>query len=218
MELERHGAHNIEWVSPTAHLPGLVEALRLARREGLTLPLVYNSNGYERMCTLRLLEGIVDIYLPDAKYSAEELAASFSDTPDYVPISRRALQEMWRQVGPLQLDQDQIAFRGMLIRHLILPAHVEDTRAVLAWIGRTFGPRAWISLMAQYTPAHLVHRRPGLADLRRPLTRRELERATAALHAAGLDLGWVQELSSCNDFLPDFHRPDPFAKEAATDL
>jgi putative pyruvate formate lyase activating enzyme len=210
LELQRLGCANIEWVSPTQHLPGLVEALRLARRDGLALPCVYNGNGYDRVSVLRLLDGIVDVYLPDAKYARPATAADCSQTPDYVEVNRRALQEMWRQVGPLQLDEQGRARRGLLVRHLVLPEHLEETEEVLRWIGAELGPRVWVSLMAQYYPAHQLVGAEG--PLGRALTDREYARAVDALAVAGLDNGWVQDLSSGPRLLPDFDRVDPFAE------
>jgi putative pyruvate formate lyase activating enzyme len=210
LELQRQGCANIEWVSPTQHLPTLVEALRLARRAGLELPCVYNGNGYDRVTVLRLLEGIVDVYLPDAKYSRPATAADCSQTPDYVEVNHRALQEMWRQVGPLQLDAQGRAARGLLVRHLVLPGRIEESEEVLRWIGAELGPQSWVSLMAQYYPAHLLVGDAG--PLGRALTRREYARAVDALAAAGLENGWVQDLSSGPRLLPDFDRADPFAE------
>jgi len=210
LALEREGCHNLEWVSPTQHLPELVEALRLARAAGLRLPLVYNSNGYERVEVLALLEDVVDVWLPDAKYASDELARQLSGTPGYVEVNRRALLEMWRQAGPLELDEQGLARRGTIVRHLVLPGHLADTRAVLAWLGRALGPEVSVSLMAQYHPAHESAELPPA--LRRTLTRREYALAVAALEEAGLVNGWVQERSSCGHFLPDFDRAEPFAQ------
>lgn len=210
LELQRRGCHNIEWVSPTQHLPGLVEALAIARRRGLGLPLVWNCNGYQRVTVLRLLEGIVDVYLPDAKYASDQAALRFSGTDRYVDQSRRALLEMWRQVGPLQLDERGLARRGLLIRHLVLPGQLESTRQVLSWIATTLGDETHVSLLAQFYPAH----RAAAAGLHRRLTRREYHRAMAALAQAGLENGWIQQLATDNAYRPDFFQEDPFAAAA----
>ena len=211
LELQRRGCHNVEWVSPTSQLPGLVEALALARDGGLDLPLVYNTNGFERVRVLRLLEGVVDIYLPDAKYARDDLARSLSLSPGYVAANRRALAEMWRQVGPLQLEADTgLARRGMVVRHLVLPGQLENTREVLSWIRASLGPDAWISLMSQYYPAHLDRPGAGLKGPPRRLTPREYRLAVAALDQAGLDNGWVQELEAWRRFRPNFFAQEPF--------
>ena len=220
LELERAGSHNIEWVSPTQHLPGLVEALSLARRRGLSLPVVWNGNGYQRVSVLRLLEGIVDVYLPDAKYGERAAAAELSETPDYVEVSRRALLEMQRQVGPLEVDPATgLARRGMIVRHLVLPGRLANTREVLTWIARELGRDTWVSLMAQYYPAHRAAA-AGADGLGRRLGAREQRRALSALEAAGLENGWVQERVTAGTFRPDFTRgdrafePRPAAREA----
>jgi len=209
LTLEREGCHNLEWVSPTQHLPVLLSALARARDAGLDLPLVYNSNGYDRVEVLRLLEGVVDVYLPDAKYSSDDLAQALSGVSDYVAVNRAALAEMWRQVGPLSLDDRGMARRGLIVRHLVLPGEVANTREVMAWLAREISPQVCVSLMAQYHPAHELAGSPG--PLGRPLRRREYDRAIEALIAAELDQGWVQERSSCQRFLPDFEKAEPFA-------
>ena len=212
--LERAGCCNIEWVSPTAHLPGLVEALGVARQEGCRLPVVYNSSGYERVEVLRLLEGIVDVYLPDAKYGRQDPVRALSNAVDYVDVNQRALLEMWRQKGPLCVDAGGLARQGLIIRHLVLPGHLENTRAVLGWIAGALGPEVHLSLMAQYYPAHLAHGKDLGPDLNRRLTRREHCLAMDALMDAGLENGWIQERASQQLFRPDFTQEDPFGGAA----
>jgi putative pyruvate formate lyase activating enzyme len=208
LALQRAGCHNIEWVSPTPHLPALVQALALARRQGLTLPVVYNSGGYERVRTLRLLRGVVDVYLPDAKYADGELARELSGAADYVEVNRRALREMWRQAGPLRCDDRGLARRGLVVRHLVLPGQLRNTRRVLGWLGAELGPRLCVSLMAQYYPAHRAAGDGGA--LGRGLTRREHRLAQEALLQAGLQRGWVQERRSRRLLRPDFSRAEVF--------
>ena len=209
LALERRGCCNLDWVSPTQHLPALVGALARARAAGLRLPLCYNSNGYDRVEVLRLLDGIVDVYLPDAKYATDALGRELSGGADYVAVNRAALLEMWRQVGPLQVDEGGLARRGLIVRHLVLPGEPENTALVLGWLARELSPRVCVSLMAQYHPAHELVGAAG--PLGRPLSRHEYDRAVEALLEAGLEEGWVQEPSSCRRFLPDFDEPDPFA-------
>ena len=214
LELQRRGCHNIEWVSPTSHLPDLVEALALAREGGLHLPLVYNTNGLDRVRVLRLLEDVVDVYLPDAKYADDDLARRLSDTSEYAQVNRRAMREMWRQVGPLQCDADTgLARRGLVVRHLVLPGLLQNTREVLQWIGAELGPGAWVSLMAQYYPAHLTREVPGLEGPSRRLTGREHRLAAEALDRAGLSNGWVQELEAWRSYQPDFLTETPFGED-----
>jgi len=214
LELQERGCPNIEWVTPSAHLPGLVAALALARRRGLTLPLVYNSNGHERVEVLRLLEGVVDIYLPDAKYGDDALAARLSGTPGHVQVNRRALLEMWRQAGELRLDHRGSAVGGMLVRHMVLPGMLDNTRQVLSWLAEALGPSVWVSVMSQYAPIWVARRRRPPPELRRRITRREHQRVLQLLAELGLERGGVQDRASWIDFLPDFNRRQPFSSEA----
>ena len=190
LALQRRGAHNINWVTPTPHLARAVEALVLARGGGLAIPLVYNCSGYESLQVLRLLDGVVDIYLPDAKYAAHEPAARFSHAPDYPEINRAALREMHRQVGTLQLDAQGIATRGLLVRHLILPNGLAGTRAVLHMLREECGPDVAISMMRQYFPAH---RAPQHAELDRGITWDEYEAALQAFDECGFSTAFIQE-------------------------
>jgi putative pyruvate formate lyase activating enzyme len=190
LTLQRKGAHNINLVTATHQMAAVVEAMRLAIPCGFRLPLVYNTSGYERVEVLLLLEGIVDIYLPDIKYADPEVAQRCSSRVDYVECNRLALLEMWRQVGPLKLDAEGIAYRGMLIRHLVLPEELSGTQDNLAFLVEQIGPEIWISLMHQYFPAHeAVHTPP----LNRKVTRQEYERAFRMVTDFGLENGFVQK-------------------------
>ncbi len=192
LKLQGRGAHNINLVTPTHQVPGFVRALLLAVPRGLSLPVVYNTSGYEEVETLRLLEGIVDIYLPDIKYSRADAARFCSGRASYVEVNRRAISEMWRQVGPLALDSRGIAWRGMLVRHMVLPEGLSGTRECMAFLARTIGPEAWVSLMSQYFPAHKALQPP---PLHRKATREEYEDAFRSLVELGLSKGFVQEHS-----------------------
>ncbi len=187
IELQRKGAHNINLVTPTHFMPHILAALPHAVRSGLRLPLVYNTSGYERVEVLRLLEGIVDIWLPDAKYADDAIARQLSGFKDYVKNNRAALREIYRQVGDdLLLDEEGIARRGMIVRHMVLPG---GTAEVLQWIARELAPRIHISLMDQYFPAHQAVGDPLLG---RKITWEEYEAALEAFDAAGLERGWRQ--------------------------
>ena len=152
--LQGKGVHNVNFVTPTPHVPHLIGSVSWARSRGLTLPVVYNTNGYDSVESLALLEGTVDIYLPDMKYRTESLAERASATTGYRFRNDRAVEEMLRQVGPLALEGDGIAVRGVLIRHLVLPGRVGETRKVLRHLRNTFGPDIPVSLMGQYFPAY----------------------------------------------------------------
>jgi putative pyruvate formate lyase activating enzyme len=190
MKLQKLGAHNINLVTPGHYLPQILAALWLAIPRGLRLPLVWNSNGYETVDALALLEGIVDIYLPDMKYADEEPAVRFSSAPGYRNINRAAIREMFRQVGQLNLDDQGIARRGLIIRHLVLPDRAAGSRETLKWIAETLGTETHLALMTQYFPAFEAKKTPGL---QRKISDGEYAEAVEALHEFGLENGWVQE-------------------------
>mgnify|MGYP003302542475 CR=1 FL=1 len=194
-ELIRQGAENIDLVTPTHFLPTILPALS----PKLPVPVVYNCGGYERVETLRALEGKVDIYLPDLKYSQARLAKALSGAPDYFPRAKSAIREMVRQTGPVRWDGDRVV-RGTIIRHLILPGHVDNSLRVLDWIGQTFAPgEVLVSLMRQYTP---------MGDLPAPLNRRvtdeEYDAVLSWMYLNGLE-GFTQEAEAADTtYIPDF--------------
>ena len=198
LELQGRGCHNVNLVTPTHFVPQILSALLIAIRSGFRLPLVYNTSGYETAQTLRLLEGVIDIYLPDAKYADDGIAHDLSGFDGFVATNRAALLEIFRQVGDeLVLDGEGIAVRGMVIRHLVLPHGLAGTREVLSWIARNLSPRVHVSLMDQYFPAHKAVGHPSLG---RKITTDEYDAALDAFDDAGLENGWCQE-----------HEPDAVA-------
>jgi putative pyruvate formate lyase activating enzyme len=162
LSLQRKGCHNLDLVTPTHFVPQILKALVLAVDKGLRIPLVYNCAGYEHIHTLRLLDGVVDIYLPDAKYSSNQEAMRTSKMHHYVEFNRAALKEMYRQVGGLQLDEEGIAVRGLIVRHLVMPERHAGTREVLAWIAEEVGTDIGLSVMDQYFPAYKALNDPSL--------------------------------------------------------
>ncbi|MRR09176.1 radical SAM protein [bacterium] len=189
--LQRRGCHNINLVTPSHVVPQVLGAVDRAAAGGLGIPLVYNTSGYDSIDALRLLDGVVDIYLPDIRYRDRAAAARYSDAPDYPEVNAAALQEMWRQAGPLEVDDDGIARRGMIVRHLVLPGGLSQTRAALEFLAREISPDVHLSLMAQYFPAH---RAIGIPELARHLTADEYRQALDWLDEFGLEHGWHQEL------------------------
>ncbi len=189
--LEKKGAHNVNFVTPTPNVPHLIGALAHARDNGFTLPVVYNTNGYDSPEGLAFLDGVVDIYLPDIKYRSAGLAEAASGTADYAGHNEVAVREMIRQVGMLETGDDGVARCGVLIRHLVLPGQVEETEAVLSFIREAFGPEMPLSLMGQYFPAWKAHDKPGFD---RKLTEEEYERAVNAAERLGLNNVFIQEL------------------------
>jgi putative pyruvate formate lyase activating enzyme len=185
LELQAQGCHNINLVTPEHVAPQIVQALPFAIAEGLRLPLVYNTSAYDSMESLALLDGLVDIYMPDFKYWDAEMARKYSRAPDYPEVARRAIKEMYRQVGNLVIDDNGLARRGLLIRHLVMPEEVAGTRAVMQWIADELSPETYVNLMAQYHPAGKVSRSDH-AEINRRVTPAEYERALDAAWRAGL--------------------------------
>jgi len=184
--LEDTGCHNINFVTPTHVVPQILEALVEAREIGLSAPLVYNSGGYDSVDTLRLLDGIIDIYMPDAKYGTDSAAKKYSDAPDYTRVMKAAILEMHRQVGPLEVDDDGVAIRGLLVRHLVLPGGLAGTREVVRFLAEEVSPETYLNVMAQYHPCYKARSFP---ELSRPITLREYAEAVGLARAAGLDRG-----------------------------
>lgn len=204
LELQKAGAHNINLVTPTPHLVAILEALAIAREQGLAIPIVYNTSGYERAATIRALDGLIEIYMPDYKYGNEDAAIRLSDAKGYVRHASAALEEMFRQVGNLQLDDDGVATGGILVRHLVLPEGLAGTRKVLAELVRICGKGVAVSLMSQYFPAYKAMQTKGIA---RPVSNAEYAEARQALDDSGIRLAFVQSLHSANDELvPRFRR------------
>ena len=187
LRLQAAGCHNINFVSPTHVIPQIIAAVYLAAQEGLRIPLVYNTGGYDAVEGLRLLDGIIDIYMPDMKYADATLAQKYSKIRDYPRHNRAAVREMHRQVGDLQLDEQGIATRGLLVRHLVLPEGIAGTAEIVRFLSEEISPNTYINVMGQYRPAWRVAERQ-IAPLNRPVTRQEVEEARAIARQAGLRL------------------------------
>jgi putative pyruvate formate lyase activating enzyme len=183
LSLQRRGCHNINLVSPSHVVAPILEAVLLAARDGLDLPLVYNTGGYDSLEALRLLDGVIDVYMPDMKYAATRVARRASRVLNYPEANRRAVREMHRQVGDLQIDGDGLAVRGLLVRHLILPGGLAGTPAIVRFLAEEISPNTYLNLMDQYRPAFRAREYPPLN--RRP-TIMELDQAVEAARAAGL--------------------------------
>ena len=213
LELQERGCHNIGFVSPTHFAPQMAKAVLLAAGAGLRLPIVYNTNAYDSVEVLRLLEGVVDVYLPDLKYADSAAGGLYSKVPDYAERSREALLEMFRQKGArLEIGEDGLLESGLLVRVLVLPNGVAGVSESLAWIAETLSPRVAISLMAQYYPIHRAASNEKYAALGRSITAEEWEQALNALESHGLHNGFQQELETAAKYYrPDFRdRETPF--------
>jgi len=190
LKLQDKGAHNINFVTPTHLVPQIMDALRIAYERGLEIPLVYNTGGYDSVEMLRLLEGVVDIYMPDMKYSDPEMGRKYSGIPDYPQVNREAIKEMHRQVGDLVIDDEGIARKGLLVRHLVLPEGIAGTEDVLRFLAEEVSRDTYISLMRQYFPAYKAVNMPPLD---RRITEEEYREAVELLDKYGLTRGWIQE-------------------------
>lgn len=189
IELQRRGAHNINFVTPTHYVPQLMESMLIAYRNGMALPIVYNSSGYDRVETLRLLDGIVEIYMPDMRYSREESSRCYSQAKDYPEINRKAIAEMHRQVGDLIVDENGIAETGLLVRHLVLPGGISGSKEIFDFLAGKVSKDTYVSLMSQYFPAN---RAPSIKEISRRLKNSEFKEAVDAFHEAGLHNGYIQ--------------------------
>jgi putative pyruvate formate lyase activating enzyme len=192
LDLETRGAHNINLVTPTHFLPRIVEAVLSARQQGLVLPILYNSSGYESTETVRMLEGIIQIFLVDMRYSTVRSALKYSNAPDYPRHNRLAVKQMLDQVGPLKCSRG-VAVRGVIIRHLLIPSLMQETRETIEFISRTLDPDVPVSLMSQYFPANRAHDFP---EINRKITKREYSEAVNLLERHGLGEGWIQDPAS----------------------
>ena len=184
LALQERGCHNINLVSPTHVVPQILEALQVAIDLGLRLPLVYNTGGYDSVETLKLLDGIVDIYMPDMKYSDEKVAEELSGVENYPSVNRTAVKEMHRQVGDLQIGEDGVAIRGVLIRHLVLPHGLAGTKEIMHFIAEEISQDSYVNIMAQYHPCHRAIQIPQLA---RPLLQAEFLEAIEVAREARLN-------------------------------
>lgn len=191
LDLQSKGAHNINFVTPTHYAAHMAQAVVTARNAGLIIPILYNSSGYDSVETLKLLEGIVNIYMPDAKYCDDVNALKYSGTYRYTETNKAALKEMFKQVGNLKYDSDGIATSGLIIRHLVLPGNAAGSKNVLKFIAEEISSEVALSLMSQYHPAHKAGEYP---ELSKRLTKKEYAKVLSYAEKLGFENGWRQEL------------------------
>ena len=200
-ELAQKGVHNVNLVTPAHVLPAAAEAIEQAQNRGFSLPVVYNTNAYETVETLRRMDGLVDVYLPDLKYWDDEAAQRYSSAPDYFAVATQAILEMARQVGPAVFDKQGLIQRGLMIRHLVLPGLRRDSFKILDWIAENV-PDAYVSLMAQYFPTHRAHEYP---ELNRRLTTFEYQSVVDYFVHLGLKNGFIQDVASASSaYVPNW--------------
>lgn len=212
--LQDKGANNINFVTPTHFAPQIAEAVRLAKSKGLSIPIVYNTSGYERVETLRLLDGLVDIYLPDLKYFSGELSARYSNAPDYFEYASLAIKEMVRQVGKPVFDlgnpDEKLMKSGVIVRHMVMPGHVRDSKEVIKYLYDTYKNDIYMSIMNQYTPLDGLDDYP---EISRRVTNREYERVIDYAIDLGVVNAFIQEGdTAAESFIPDFDE-DLYLKE-----
>ncbi len=202
LELAQQGAANINLVTPTHYTREILRAVIRAREQGLTLPMVYNCSGYEKVSTLKMLEGIVDIYLTDFKYMDTEAAKAYSHAPDYPEVAKAALAEMVRQTGAAVFDEEGMMKRGVIVRHLLLPNHLKNAKGVVKYVYETYGDRVYLSLMNQYTPLPGMEAYP---ELNRKVTKREYDRLLDYALSLGVENAFIQEGETAKEsFIPAF--------------
>ncbi|AZT90922.1 radical SAM protein [Caldicellulosiruptor changbaiensis] len=201
LNLQAKGAHNINLVTPTIYVPYIIEALEIAKRKGLSIPIVYNTSAYEKPETIELLRGYVDIFLPDLKYFDDEIAKKYSNAPFYFEYATKSILKMYEIVGDVKIENG-IMKKGVIIRHLVLPMHTNDSIKVLSWIKDNLKGKVLLSLMSQYYP---MYRASEYKEISRRLTKREYQKVVNFVLENDLDYGYIQDLDSATDeYTPDF--------------
>lgn len=203
LELQDKKANNINLVTPSHYVPHIIEALDISRRKGLTIPIVYNCSGYEKVETLKLLEGYVDVYLPDLKYMSNEPAKKYSKCGNYFDVASKAIEEMIRQVKEPKFDERGIMQKGVIVRHLTLPGYLEDAKRIIKYLYETYGDKIYISIMNQYTPMaeNLVY-----PELNRKITEKEYDELVDYAIEIGVENGFIQEGETASEsFIPEFN-------------
>ena len=202
LEQQERGVHNINLVTAVQFVPMIIKSIEMSRRNGLTIPIIYNSSGYEKVETIKMLEGYIDIYLPDIKYYSKELSKKYSNAPDYFKYASQAVLEMNSQAGKNEFDKNGILKKGIIIRHMILPGCKEDSFKVLDWIKDYLGPDIYVSLLNQYTPSYHANQ---YKEINRRLMSLEYTRVIDHFFEIGLRNGYMQQRASAsNEYIPLF--------------
>jgi putative pyruvate formate lyase activating enzyme len=203
IELQEKKANNINLVTPSHYVPQIIDAISIARNKGLRIPIVYNCSGYEKVETLKLLQGYVNIYLPDFKYMDPEPAARYSNCKDYFIYASKALTEMVRQTGSPEFDERGMMKKGVIVRHLALPGYLEDSKKIIKYLFETFGNNIFISIMNQYTPMTAIRDYP---ELNRKITEKEYDELVDYAIELGVENGFIQEGETASEsFIPEFN-------------
>ena len=194
LEQQKKKLENINLVTPTSYVPQIIEAIKIARKEGFNLPIVYNTNGYEKVETIKKLDGYVDIYLPDLKYAEDDLARKYSKIDNYFEIATKAILEMQKQVGKVKLNEEGVMQKGIIVRHLVLPSHIENSKKVLKWIKENIYKENYVSIMAQYFPCYKAKEEKEYKDINRKLTKEEWKKIENYVEKLDFENGFIQEL------------------------
>lgn len=201
---QNKNVHNINLVTPTMYIYQIIEAIKIAKDKGLEIPIVYNSNGYENVEALQYLKGYIDIYLPDLKYSDDEIAYKYSNIKNYFETAVNAIKEMYNQVGVPRIDENGVMKKGLMIRHLVLPNQLQNSKDVLKWINDNMDKKVFVSVMAQYFPTYKAKHFP---EISRKLTKEEYNEIEQYLYSLDLENGYIQELGEHEEeYVPDFSR------------
>ncbi len=196
LKQQENGAENINLVTPTIYTNQIIEAIKLAKNNGLKIPIIYNSNGYENVETLKRLEGLIDVYLPDLKYYENDIALKYSKINNYFNIATQAILEMYRQVGAPQLDKNGMIKKGLIIRHLVLPNNLENSKQILKWLKDNIDKDVYISVMTQYFPTYKAKEYP---EINRKITRKEYEEIENYIYELNIENGYMQDYSEENE-------------------
>ncbi|MCT8977513.1 radical SAM protein [Clostridium sp. CX1] len=202
LEQQQRGAHNINLVTPTHYVPHIVEALDIAKSNGLAIPIIYNTNSYENIDTLKTLSGYIDVYLPDLKYFDDKFSLRYSNAPNYFNYASKAIEEMFSQVGAVKFDDNGLIKKGIIIRHLMMPSLLFDSKKIMDYVYKTFGHSVYISIMNQYTPAHNSSKFP---EIDRPLNSKHYDSMIDYCLSLGIKNAFIQESGTCSEsFIPEF--------------
>ncbi len=203
LELQDKGVHNINLVSPTPYVHNIIRALDIAKNNGLNIPIVYNTNSYENIETLKLLEGYIDVYLPDLKYFDDPTAIKYSKAHNYFEVATKAIKEMINQVGAPEFDENEIIKKGVIVRHLVLPTHITETKKIFEWIKNNLPKEIYVSVMAQYFPTYKAKLTDDYKEIGRKLTRREYDMICNMLD--DIENGYIQDLEDFEEeYVPNF--------------
>lgn len=203
LKQQEKNAHNINLVTPTMYVYQIIEAIKIARSRGLKIPIIYNSNGYENVETIKLLDGYIDVYLPDLKYYTDSLSKKYSKVNNYFEITTNAIKEMYNQVGNTTFDDNGLIKKGVIIRHLVLPSHIQNTKNILRWIKENMPEYIYVSVMAQYFPTYKANE-DNLIN--RKLTKKEYKEVLNYLYSLDIKNGYIQDLGKHEqEYVPDFN-------------